>query len=111
MPFSSSNLATLELNWTVVRAKHKLSGSFSLCYLIVRRPLTGAWIETSFTSNAEVADCVVRAFASRPLTGAWMREDELPRRPLTGAWIETSPSGAVHDGWLTSWSPPHGGVD
>ena len=46
MAFGSVDLATLDLNCAVVRAKHELSGSFALCYLTIGRPFTGAWIET-----------------------------------------------------------------
>jgi hypothetical protein len=34
------------LTCKVVRARHRLSRFFSLCYLITCRPFTGAWIET-----------------------------------------------------------------
>ena len=57
---------------------------------LCRRPLTGAWIETSPTS----ASCARPS--RRPLTGAWIETfrpkpapQRRPGRPLTGAWIET----------------------
>ncbi len=53
----------------------------------LRRPLTGAWIETEQTKR-----------------GPWAKT----RRPLTGAWIETSSSCAS---CAARSSPPHGGVD
>ncbi len=76
-----------------------------------RRPLTGAWIETPPFPPVSTVPLTVapsRGRGSKQVSVALIVEDD-PRRPLTGAWIETRR--ARPGGRRTSASPPHGGVD
>ena len=74
---------------------------------VVRRPFTGAWIETHATASRSPQ-------TGRPFTGAWIetwaqpKHDDASRRPFTGAWIET---GSFFGHRLAIKSPLHGGVD
>ena len=75
----------------------------------VRRPLTGAWVETLPSPGTPTRRPVapLRGRGSKPVD-RHVFDPAAPRRPLTGAWVETrSPSGSSR-GLVTS--PPYGGV-